>query len=111
MYGLHPDKVWLRILANCKVRLGKEFPDWYDQGGNWKLEISKKTGVPVTPHPDVQVPARLAAVRMFPMLEVLSASVAQAGSLRGSKKSNGSLYEMPATSRSAQHQPLRILPA
>ena len=66
IYGSHPDDVWPKILANRKAKLGKEFSEWYDAAGNGKPDIRKKTSVPVTPHPDKQVPARLAAVLMFP---------------------------------------------
>jgi hypothetical protein len=111
VYGIAPEKVWPRIMADRKAKLGKEFADWFDVAGILKPDIPKKTSLPVTPHPDEQVPARLAAVLMFPKLEVQRADVEQAGSLRRSKKSKGNLYEMPAASRSAQHQPLRILPA
>jgi len=44
-------------------------------------------------------------------LEMKHADVEQAGSMRGPEERKGSLYEMPAAPRSAQHQPLRILPA
>lgn len=53
-------------MANRKARLGKEFAEWYAAAGTLKPDIPKKTSVPVTPHPDEQVPARLAAVLMFP---------------------------------------------
>jgi hypothetical protein len=66
IYGSHPDDVWPKIMANRKAKLGKEFADWYDQAGNWKPDVRKKTSLPVTSHPDEQVPARLAAVLMFP---------------------------------------------
>jgi hypothetical protein len=66
IYGSHPDQVWPKIMANRKAKLGKEFADWYDQAGNRKPDIRKKTSLPVTPHPDEQVPARLAAILMFP---------------------------------------------
>ena len=111
IYGSHPDDVWPKIMANRKARLGKEFLDWYDQAGSLKPDIPKKTSVPLTPHPDEQVPARLAAVLMFPKLEVQRADVEQADNERRPKKSKGNLYTMPAASRSEQPQPLRILPA
>lgn len=66
IYGKHPDMIWPMILANRKAKLGKEFPDWFDQAGNQKPDIPKKTSVPVTTHPDEQVPVRLAAVLQFP---------------------------------------------
>jgi len=53
-------------MANRRAKLEKEFANWYDQAGNRKPDTPKKTIVPVTPHPDEQVPARLAAVLMFP---------------------------------------------
>ena len=113
LYSLHPDKVWPRILANRKARLGKEFADWYDQAGNWKPEIpGKKPAVYIPDEQPVRViNERLAAVLMFPKLEVQSANVEQAGSVRGSKENKGNLYEMPAASRPAEPQSLRILPA
>lgn len=66
IYGKHPGKVWPHILATRKAKLGKEFPDWYDAAGNRKPDIPKRTSAPVTPHPDEQVPVRLAAVQAFP---------------------------------------------
>jgi hypothetical protein len=112
IYGSHPDVVWRKIMANRKARLGKEFADWYDQAGNWKPDIpGKKPAIYIDEQAERAINERLAAVLMFPVQDVQSANVEQAGSVRGSKKSNGNLYEMPATSRSEQHQPLRILPA
>jgi len=70
LYGKHPDKVWPHILATRKAKLGDEFRDWYDAAGNLKPDIPKKTSLPTTPHPDVEVPVRLAAVLQFPKKEV-----------------------------------------
>jgi hypothetical protein len=70
IYGIHPDKVWPQIMANRRAKLGKEFADWFDQAGNLKPDIPKKTSLPMTPHPDVEVPVRLAALLMFPKKEV-----------------------------------------
>jgi hypothetical protein len=113
IYGLHPSKVWPMIMAKRKARLGKEFADWYDQAGNWKPDIPGKK--PAVYIPDEQadraINERLAAVLIFPKLEVQSANMEKAGSVRRSKKTKGNLYEMPATARSEKHQPLRILPA
>jgi len=111
IYGKHPDRVWPHILALRKAKLGREFPDCYNASGNLKPDIPKKTSAPVTPHPDEQVPVRLAAVLMFPKPTVSIEDVEQASSLRRPKKSNRNLYEMPAPSRSEKRQPLRILPA
>jgi hypothetical protein len=69
VFGKHPDRVWPHIMANRKAKLGKEFGDWFDQAGNLKPDIQKKTSAPVTTHPDEQVPANLAAVLMFPKRE------------------------------------------
>jgi hypothetical protein len=66
IFGIHPDKVWPNILATRKAKLGDEFRDWYDAAGNLRPDIPKKTSLPTTPHPDVEVPARLAAVLRFP---------------------------------------------
>ena len=66
LYGTHPDQVWPKIMATRRAKLGDEFSDWYDSAGNLRPDIPKKTSLPVTPHPDEQVPARLAAVLMFP---------------------------------------------
>jgi len=71
VYGIAPEKVWPRIMAGRKARLGKEFADWFDAAGILKPDIPKKTSVPVTPHPDEQVPARLAAVLEFPKKELI----------------------------------------
>jgi len=112
IYGSHPDDVWRKIMANRKARLGKEFADWYDAAGLRKPDIpQKKPSIYIDEQAERATAERLAAVLMFPKLEVQSANLEQAGSVRGSKKSNGNLYEMPTTSRSAQHQSLRILPA
>ena len=111
IYGKHPDKVWPHILATSKAKLGNEFSVWYDAAGNLRPDIPKRTSLPVTAHPDEVMPVRLAAVLMFPKLEVQLANVAQSGSVRRPKKREGNLYEMPAASRSAESQLLRILPA
>ena len=34
--GLHPAKVWPSIVAQRKARLGKHYPQFYDDAGNWK---------------------------------------------------------------------------
>lgn len=52
-----------------EARLGKEFLDSYDAAGNLKPDIPKKPGAPVTAHTDEQLPARLAAMLMFPKKE------------------------------------------
>jgi|GEM_PF-5394123 len=70
IFGIHPDNVWPHILATRKAKLGKEFLDWFDAAGNLRPDIPKKTSLPVTPHPDEQVPVRLAAVLKFPKKEV-----------------------------------------
>src|SRR5215471_13894137 len=69
IFGIHPDKVWPHILATRKAKLGEEFSDWFDAAGNLRPDLPKKTSLPVTPHPDAQVPVRLAAVLMFPEKE------------------------------------------
>jgi hypothetical protein len=66
VYGIHPDKVWPQIVASRKAKLGEEFLDWYDAAGNLRPDLPKKTSLPVTAHPDEQVPVRLAAVLRFP---------------------------------------------
>lgn len=66
MFGIHPSKVWPRIQAERKARLGDEYTDWYDAAGNLKPDIPKKTSLPATPHPDKEVPVRLAALLEFP---------------------------------------------
>jgi hypothetical protein len=112
VYGSHPDKVWPKIMADRKARLGKEFAEWYDAAGNRKLDIpGKKPSIYIDEQAERATNKRLAAVLMFPKREVQSANVEQAGSVRGPKKTKGNLYEMPAASRSEKHQPLRILPA
>jgi len=69
IYGKHPDKVWPHIVAIRRSKLGEEFANWYDAAGNLRPDIPKKTRLPVTPHPDEQVPVRLAAVLKFPEKE------------------------------------------
>ena len=71
MYGIHPDKVWPHIIAKRKAKLGEEFADWFDAAGNLRPDIPKKTSLPVTVHPDEQVPVRLAAVLAFPKQEII----------------------------------------
>jgi hypothetical protein len=66
IYGKHPDKVWPHILATRKAKLADEFSDWFDAAGNLRPDLPKKTSLPVTAHPDEQVPVRLAAVLKFP---------------------------------------------
>jgi len=66
LYGTHPEQVWPKIMATRRAKLGEEFSDWYDAAGNLKPDIPKKTSLPTTPHPDEQVPVRLAAVLKFP---------------------------------------------
>jgi hypothetical protein len=97
IYGKHPDNVWPQIMANRKARLGKEFPDWFDQAGNLKPDLPRKKAA--------------ATVIMFPKREVRIEDVEQADSVRRPKESKGNLYEMPSKSPSEKHQPLRILPA
>jgi hypothetical protein len=111
IYGLHPNHLWPKIMAKRKAELGKEFGQWFDQADNLKPDKPKKTSLPVTPHPDEQVPARLAAMIIFPKPEVRDANVESTGSVRRKKAGKGNLREMPAASRSEKHQPLRILPA
>ena len=69
IYGMHPDKVWPHILATRKAKLGEEFRNWHDAAGNRKPDIPKKTSLPVTPHPDVEMPVRLTTVLEFPKKE------------------------------------------
>lgn len=109
IFGIHPDNVWPQIMAKRKAKLGKEFPEWFDQAGNLQPDIPKKTSLPITPHPDVQVPVRLAAVLMFPRIEAHDEDVEQTDSERRPKESKGNLYEMPSKSPSEKPQPLRIL--
>lgn len=33
MYGIHPDRVWQRIVADRKARLVNEYGRWYDDQG------------------------------------------------------------------------------
>jgi hypothetical protein len=42
VYGIHPDKVWPKILWNRQARLGREFPVWYDASGMMKPDLPKK---------------------------------------------------------------------
>jgi hypothetical protein len=96
IYGKHPDNVWPQIMVNRKARLGKEFPEWFDQAGNLQPDLPRK---------------KPAAVLEFPKREVRDEDVEQADSVRRPKGTKENLYEMPAPSRSEKHQPLRILPA
>jgi hypothetical protein len=34
MYGVHPDQVWPKIVADRKAKLGREYHDWYDANDN-----------------------------------------------------------------------------
>ena len=113
IFGIHPDMVWPQIMAKRKAKLGKEFPDWFDQAGNLKPDVPGKKPAPYVTDERVEraINERLAAVLMFPKLEVRSANVVKASGLRRQKSGKGTLYTMPKTTRSAKHQPLRILPA
>jgi hypothetical protein len=42
VYGIHPDKVWPKIIWNRQARLGREFPSWYDASGMMKPDLPKK---------------------------------------------------------------------
>jgi hypothetical protein len=113
IFGVHPDNVWPEIMAKRKAKLGKEFPDWFDQAGNLKPDIPGKKPAPYVPDEQVEraINERLAAVLMFPKPEVRSANVVKASGLRRQKSGKGTLYTMPKTARPAKRQPLRILPA
>ena len=66
IYGTHPDKVWTKIMANRRAKLGKEFSDWYDQAGNLKPDIpSKKPSMCRCDEAERRTNERLAAVLAF----------------------------------------------
>jgi hypothetical protein len=48
IYGTHPDDVWPKIMAKRKAKLGKEFLEWFDQAGNLRPDLPKKSTAPVT---------------------------------------------------------------
>jgi hypothetical protein len=77
------------------------------------ISVPKKPSIYIDEHAERFTKERLAAVLMFPgrITEVQRAHVEQSGSERRSEKRKGTLYTMPKPSRSAQPQPLRILPA
>lgn len=106
IYGSHPDKVWPKIMANRKARLGKEFLDWYDQAGNVKPEVPGKKPAIYIPDEQVEraINQRLAAVLMFPRQEVSIADADETDGVRRSEASKGNLYEIPRSS------PVPLLP-
>ena len=42
MYGVHPDQVWAKRMHDRRILLGKEFPQWCDDAGNFRPDIPKK---------------------------------------------------------------------
>jgi hypothetical protein len=112
IYGTHPDLVWFKIQANRHAKLGKEFGQWWTEDGILLPDIGvpKKPSIYIDEGAEAFCNERLAAVLMFPT-GVQRANVEQAGSVRRPKEKKGNLYTMPAASRSAEHQSLRILPA
>jgi hypothetical protein len=42
VYGIHPDKVWPKILWNRQAKLAREYKDWYDASGMMKPDLPKK---------------------------------------------------------------------
>lgn len=44
--GCNPNQVWPRILANRKAKLGPEYSDWYDESGNLRPDVPKKSSQP-----------------------------------------------------------------
>src|SRR5581483_8029925 len=110
IYGTHPDKVWPKIMRNRRVKLGKEFPDFYDDAGNLKPDVPKKPSQ-FNLEAERATNERLAALLMFPIKGVQRANVEQTGCIPRTKTGKGTLYEMPQASRPEASQPLRILPA
>jgi len=102
----HPDDVWPPVLANRKVRLEKEFSDWYGTAGNLKPDLPKKRPAIYIADEEAE-PAtkeRPAGVLMFPKTAVQFAEME-----RESKK--GDLVEIPSSTRIAARQSLSTLPA
>ena len=45
--GCHPDKVWPRIVAQRKAKLGKFYSAWYDENGNARPPELREFSAPV----------------------------------------------------------------
>ncbi len=58
--GLHPAKVWPSIVARRKALLGKQYPLFYDEAGNWKIDPLADPWVSASPRKPVQ------SVKLFP---------------------------------------------
>jgi hypothetical protein len=61
VYGIHPDKVWPKILWNRAAKLGREFSEWWDTAGNRKPDLPKK---PQAKQPEIPN-ERIAALLKF----------------------------------------------
>jgi hypothetical protein len=52
--GIHPSKVWPRIVARRKALLGKEYPLFYDERDNWRSEPLPDPWLSQSPRKPVQ---------------------------------------------------------
>jgi hypothetical protein len=48
-YGIHPDKLWPKLLAKRRAALGPEYSRWYDAAGNLRPDAPKKRSKSVIP--------------------------------------------------------------
>lgn len=105
IYATHPDKVWAKIMHDRRMKLGREFSDWFDQAGNRKPDVpKKKPAIYIDEQAERAARERLAGVLAFPKTALQVASGAEA-------QKTGNLIEMPSAVRIAARQSLRILPA
>lgn len=58
--GIHPSKVWGAIVTRRKRLLGKEYPQFYDEAGNWRADPLLDPWAATSPRKPVQ------SVRLFP---------------------------------------------
>jgi hypothetical protein len=47
--GLHPDLVWDRVVDRRRKLLGAEYPVWYDERGNYRVEPLRFASSPRKP--------------------------------------------------------------
>jgi hypothetical protein len=58
--GLHPDLVWDRVVDRRRKLLGVEYPVWYDERGNYRVEPLSMASSPRKPvQPERRLQARL----------------------------------------------------
>src|SRR5260370_791147 len=54
--GLHPDKVWSKIVAQRKAEIGRDYPLYFDENDNWRVDSSAgESCVPKKPPQSVKL--------------------------------------------------------